>query len=98
MAETTVESVNDGKVAAWQMHRYLQKLHGIEVSEEPKLPMFTTPIDEVGIWIEMGQGMGHKKRERGLQTILGLDGKMNTISRFPGVLQRSKYALKRFLD
>ena len=47
VAETTVESVNDGKVAAWQMHRYLQSLHGVEVSEEPKLPMFHTPIDEV---------------------------------------------------
>ena len=24
VAQTTVESVNDGKVAAWSMHRYLQ--------------------------------------------------------------------------
>ena len=24
VAQTTVESVNDGKVAAWNMHRYLQ--------------------------------------------------------------------------
>ena len=24
VANTTVESVNDGKVAAWHMHRYLQ--------------------------------------------------------------------------
>ncbi len=24
VAETTVESVNDGKVAAWSMHKYLQ--------------------------------------------------------------------------
>lgn len=26
VASTTVESVNDGKIAAWHMHRYLQVL------------------------------------------------------------------------
>uniref|UniRef100_A0A1I7YP08 dihydropyrimidine dehydrogenase (NADP(+)) n=1 Tax=Steinernema glaseri TaxID=37863 RepID=A0A1I7YP08_9BILA len=53
VAETTVESVNDGKVAAWHMHRYLQSLHGHEVGIEPKMPMFYTPIDNVDISVEM---------------------------------------------
>ncbi|KHJ98920.1 pyridine nucleotide-disulfide oxidoreductase [Oesophagostomum dentatum] len=47
VAETTVESVNDGKLAAWSIHKYLQSLHGNNVGDTPKLPMFYTPIDEV---------------------------------------------------
>uniref|UniRef100_A0A914BUW6 Dihydropyrimidine dehydrogenase [NADP(+)] n=2 Tax=Acrobeloides nanus TaxID=290746 RepID=A0A914BUW6_9BILA len=53
VAETTVESVNDGKTAAWNIHKYLQSLNGFKVSEIPKLPMFYTPIDYVDISVEM---------------------------------------------
>ncbi|CAD5214672.1 unnamed protein product [Bursaphelenchus okinawaensis] len=53
VAETTVESVNDGKTAAWYIHKYLQHLHGFEVSAEPKLPMFRSAIDDVDISVEM---------------------------------------------
>lgn len=53
VAQTTVESVNDGKVASWYMHRYLQKLYQIETPEQPKLPNFYTPIDLVDVSIEM---------------------------------------------
>lgn len=49
VAETTVESVNDGKTAAWNIHKYLQSLHGLLVPETPMLPKFYTPIDEVDI-------------------------------------------------
>jgi hypothetical protein len=31
VAETAVEAVNDGKLAAWTIHRYLQDLHGVQV-------------------------------------------------------------------
>ena len=31
VAETAVEAVNDGKIAAWSMHKYLQGLHGVNV-------------------------------------------------------------------
>ena len=47
VAETTAEAVNDGKVAAWNMHNYLQSLRGKIVEDVPKLPEFFTPIDEV---------------------------------------------------
>ncbi|KAK5970525.1 Dihydropyrimidine dehydrogenase b [Trichostrongylus colubriformis] len=50
VAETTVESVNDGKVAAWSIHRYIQSTYGNDVGTTPKLPMFYTPIDEVRKW------------------------------------------------
>ncbi|KAJ1373025.1 Dihydropyrimidine dehydrogenase [NADP(+)] [Parelaphostrongylus tenuis] len=53
VAETTVESVNDGKVAAWSMHKYIQSLHGNDVGSIAKLPMFFSPIDEVDISVEM---------------------------------------------
>ncbi|CAH1775886.1 unnamed protein product [Owenia fusiformis] len=53
VAQTTVESVNDGKQAAWHMHKYLQSLAKIEVPSKPNLPNFYTPIDEVDISIEM---------------------------------------------
>lgn len=52
-AKTTVESTNDGKVASWTMHRYLQGLEGHEVSEEPKLPAFYTAIDAVDISVDI---------------------------------------------
>jgi len=53
VAQTTVESVNDGKHASWSMHRYLQKIHNIEIPATPKLPLFCTPIDTVDISVEM---------------------------------------------
>lgn len=53
ISETTVESVNDGKTAAWFMHKYLQDLVGVKVPEEPQLPKFRTPIDDVDISVEM---------------------------------------------
>jgi dihydropyrimidine dehydrogenase (NADP+) len=53
VAETTVESVNDGKTAAWNIHKYLQELSGYTVPEKPKIPMFYTPIDYVDISVEM---------------------------------------------
>ncbi|VDL69277.1 unnamed protein product [Nippostrongylus brasiliensis] len=53
VAETTVESVNDGKVAAWSIHKYIQSMFGNDVGNTPKLPMFYTPIDEVDISVEM---------------------------------------------
>lgn len=43
----TVEAANDGKTAAWHMHRYLQLAAGTDVGAEPKLPMFYSAIDAV---------------------------------------------------
>ncbi|PVD23165.1 hypothetical protein C0Q70_16428 [Pomacea canaliculata] len=54
MAHTTVESVNDGKVAAWGIHRYLQGLGGQTIPSEPSLPNFFTPIDSVDISVNIG--------------------------------------------
>uniref|UniRef100_H2YN47 Dihydropyrimidine dehydrogenase [NADP(+)] n=1 Tax=Ciona savignyi TaxID=51511 RepID=H2YN47_CIOSA len=53
VANTTVESVNDGKTASWFMHRYLQSLGKREISAEPALPKFFTPIDAVDVSIEV---------------------------------------------
>ncbi|XP_071666491.1 dihydropyrimidine dehydrogenase [NADP(+)] isoform X1 [Patagioenas fasciata] len=53
LANTTVESVNDGKQASWYIHRYIQSLHGVAVSPVPELPLFYTPIDSVDISVEM---------------------------------------------
>ncbi|NXA34076.1 DPYD dehydrogenase, partial [Eudromia elegans] len=53
LANTTVESVNDGKQASWYMHRYIQSLYGAAVSPTPELPLFYTPIDLVDISVEM---------------------------------------------
>ncbi|EGC37613.1 dihydropyrimidine dehydrogenase [Dictyostelium purpureum] len=51
---TTVEAVNDGKTASWNIHKYLQALHGIPIlSDTPQLPNFFTPIDLVDISVEM---------------------------------------------
>ncbi|XP_064520756.1 dihydropyrimidine dehydrogenase [NADP(+)] isoform X1 [Pseudopipra pipra] len=53
LANTTVESVNDGKQASWYIHRYIQSLYGVAVSTVPELPLFYTPIDLVDISVEM---------------------------------------------
>ena len=37
------------QVAAWSIHRHLQKQAGVDVGETPKLPMFYTEIDEVSL-------------------------------------------------
>lgn len=49
-ADTTVESVNDGKTAAWFMHCHLENL---PVDSPPELPLFHTAIDEVDISVEL---------------------------------------------
>ncbi|CAL4059259.1 unnamed protein product, partial [Meganyctiphanes norvegica] len=49
VSETTVESVNDGKTAAWNIHKYLQSLHGLLIPDKPALPKFYTPIDLVDL-------------------------------------------------
>ncbi|XP_076371123.1 dihydropyrimidine dehydrogenase su(r) [Tachypleus tridentatus] len=53
IAETTVESVNDGKTAAWYIHEFLQSLYGLPVPKERALPQFYTPVDMVDISVEM---------------------------------------------
>ncbi|XP_047666729.1 dihydropyrimidine dehydrogenase a, tandem duplicate 1 isoform X2 [Tachysurus fulvidraco] len=53
LANTSVESVNDGKQASWHIHKYLQAIHGQTVSSEPQLPLFYSPIDTVDISVEM---------------------------------------------
>jgi pyruvate/2-oxoglutarate dehydrogenase complex dihydrolipoamide dehydrogenase (E3) component len=48
VAVTTVESVNDGKTAAWFLHKYIQKKYmNIDVGDVPQIPLFYTPIDYV---------------------------------------------------
>lgn len=53
IAQTTVESVNDGKQASWHIHRYLQSKFGIPIPNQPCLPKFYTPIDTVDLSVEM---------------------------------------------
>jgi dihydropyrimidine dehydrogenase (NADP+) len=53
LANTTVESVNDGKQASWYIHKYIQSQYGVSVSATPELPLFYTPIDLVDISVEM---------------------------------------------
>uniref|UniRef100_A0A3B3I1B5 Dihydropyrimidine dehydrogenase [NADP(+)] n=1 Tax=Oryzias latipes TaxID=8090 RepID=A0A3B3I1B5_ORYLA len=53
LANTTVESVNDGKQASWHIHRYIQSLYGQTVETAPKLPLFYSAIDQVDISVEM---------------------------------------------
>ncbi|CAD5111842.1 DgyrCDS1106 [Dimorphilus gyrociliatus] len=54
IAQTTVESVNDGKIAAWNMHRYLQRIAGKKVvTESPELPKFYTDVDKVSLSVEI---------------------------------------------
>ena len=50
---TTVEAANDGKMASWHIHKYLQSLHKLTVPETPQLPLFCTPVDEVGIFLQL---------------------------------------------
>lgn len=53
MANTTVESVNDGKQASWFIHKYIQSQHGAAVPAKPQLPLFYTPVDLVDIHVDM---------------------------------------------
>uniref|UniRef100_A0A673BX02 dihydropyrimidine dehydrogenase (NADP(+)) n=1 Tax=Sphaeramia orbicularis TaxID=375764 RepID=A0A673BX02_9TELE len=53
LANTTVESVNDGKQASWNIHRYIQSLYGHTVDSVPKLPLFYSAIDQVDISVEV---------------------------------------------
>ncbi|XP_034946599.1 dihydropyrimidine dehydrogenase [NADP(+)] [Chelonus insularis] len=53
VAQTTVESVNDGKTAAWSIHKYIQELHGLSTPEIPQLPKFHSPVDDVDVSIEV---------------------------------------------
>ncbi|MBN3296653.1 DPYD dehydrogenase, partial [Amia calva] len=53
LANTTVESVNDGKQASWFIHKYIQSKHGFAVDSHPQLPLFYSPIDLVDISVEM---------------------------------------------
>ncbi|KAL5022056.1 hypothetical protein ScPMuIL_001211 [Solemya velum] len=41
VAQTTVESVNDGKQAAWYIHKHIQETNGLSVPKEPCLPIST---------------------------------------------------------
>ena len=53
-AETAVEATNDGKIASWSIHRFLQQsLGGVEIPKVPALPKFYTAIDEVDISVEV---------------------------------------------
>ncbi|XP_052776555.1 dihydropyrimidine dehydrogenase [NADP(+)]-like isoform X2 [Mya arenaria] len=53
VAQTTVESVNDGKQASWHLHKYLQSLDNQSVSATPSLPRFFTPIDTVDVSVDL---------------------------------------------
>ncbi|KJE90453.1 hypothetical protein CAOG_08545 [Capsaspora owczarzaki ATCC 30864] len=53
VAQTTVESVNDGKQASWHIHKYLQSLHGIPISAKPMLPQFFTEIDQIDLSVDV---------------------------------------------
>ncbi|XP_028608017.1 dihydropyrimidine dehydrogenase [NADP(+)] [Grammomys surdaster] len=53
MANTTVESVNDGKQASWYIHKHIQAQYGNSVPSQPTLPLFYTPVDLVDISVEM---------------------------------------------
>lgn len=53
VANTTVESANDGKQAAWHMHKYMQALYGLPVAKEPSLPKFCTEVDNVDLSVKI---------------------------------------------
>ena len=53
VAQTTVESVNDGKTAAWYIHKFIQNSYNLKVPEVPQLPKFHTPIDDVDLSVEI---------------------------------------------
>ena len=44
VAETAVEAVNDGKIGAWSIHRYLQSIHNIQVTEQTLFQSFFSQI------------------------------------------------------
>jgi len=49
----TVEAANDGKNAAWYMHKHLMSLDGhIDLPVKPQLPPMTTPVDLVDLSFE----------------------------------------------
>ena len=48
-----VDAVNDGKTASWYIHKLIQEKSGLKVPEQPSLPGFFTPIDEVNISTEI---------------------------------------------
>ncbi|KAH0534263.1 dihydropyrimidine dehydrogenase [NADP(+)] [Cotesia glomerata] len=54
VAQTTVESVNDGKIAAWFIHKFIQESHGsgVFVPKTPQLPKFHSSVDDVDISVE----------------------------------------------
>jgi len=49
---TTVEAVNDGKTASWNLHKYIQTQHGLPVSPIPQLPNFFTEIDNIDVSVD----------------------------------------------
>eukprot|EP01094_Clydonella_sp_ATCC50884_P019234 TRINITY_DN3714_c0_g1_i1.p1 TRINITY_DN3714_c0_g1~~TRINITY_DN3714_c0_g1_i1.p1 ORF type:complete len:1112 (-),score=486.72 TRINITY_DN3714_c0_g1_i1:361-3696(-) len=59
----TVEAANDGKTAAWNMHRFLQEtlqsgssadaVRAEYALDKPRLPMMHTAVDEVDISVEL---------------------------------------------
>ncbi|KAK9497124.1 hypothetical protein O3M35_004500 [Rhynocoris fuscipes] len=51
--ETTVEAVNDGKTAAWSIHKYITEKNGEFIENEVNLPKFYTEIDNVDISVEI---------------------------------------------
>ena len=55
LAQTTVEAANDGKTAAWHIHKHLQAAHGQPLPDdaEPALPGFFSPIDEVDLGVDI---------------------------------------------
>ncbi|XP_022182624.1 dihydropyrimidine dehydrogenase [NADP(+)] [Myzus persicae] len=58
-SQTTVESANDGKTAAYHIHQYLQELYGYRSQNHqpsvsrPMLPGFRTAIDDVDLSVRM---------------------------------------------
>jgi dihydropyrimidine dehydrogenase (NADP+) len=50
---TTVEAVNDGKIASWGIHKYIQAEYGLPVPEVPQLPKFFTDIDLVDLSVDI---------------------------------------------
>jgi dihydropyrimidine dehydrogenase (NADP+) len=54
VAQTTVEATNDGKVAAWDIHRHLQNQAGIVLNgDQANLPGFHCDIDEVDLSVDI---------------------------------------------
>jgi dihydropyrimidine dehydrogenase (NADP+) len=50
---TTVEAVNDGKTAAWFIHKAVQAKYGLTVPEEPRMPGFHTAIDDIDLSVDI---------------------------------------------